>query len=164
MKSESTGGAEASVSPEQARGERVDVRSDVYSLSVLLHEFLCLEHYLADCTTMEAVLVNVQERKAPIPGFVKNPHQTSAPMDLGWFVGKGLEKDPAKRYQSVTEMIERLDARDDGLIPIQCPITATKRVNREFLRWIDRHPMVFMAMLGLFVVSTIALGIWRLVA
>ncbi|MGD0528635.1 MAG: serine/threonine-protein kinase [Polyangiaceae bacterium] len=157
-------GTPAYMSPEQARGEPVDARSDIYSLCVMLHELLGLKHYLEHCTTVEGVLDGVQHAHASAPSFISNPHQTTTPMDLSWFVLKGVAKEPARRYQSVAEMIERLDAREEGLIPVQCPVTFSKRMMREQIRFIDRHPMVFMAMLGLFVVSTIALGIWRLVA
>jgi serine/threonine protein kinase len=147
------------MSPEQARGESVDARSDVYSLSVLLHELLCLRHYLADATTLEGVLEGVKSAHAPMAGTVSSPHQPSPPFDLSWFVKKGLEKDPASRYQSVREMIDRLDAREDGRIPIQCPITFTKRSTHEFNRFLDRHPFAFMAILALGVVVAVALGV-----
>ncbi len=157
-------GTPAYMSPEQARGEPVDARSDVYSLCVLLHELLGLKHYLDHCTTVEAVLDGVQHAHAPAPSFIPSPHQAPAPMDMSWYVRKGLAKEPARRYQSAREMIERLDAREEGLVPVQCPVTFSKRMMREQIRFIDRHPMLYMAMLGLFVVSTVALAVWRLVA
>jgi serine/threonine-protein kinase len=159
-------GTPAYMSPEQARGEPVDARSDVYSLCVLLHELLGLKHYLDHCSTVEAVLDGVQTAHAPAPSFVPSAHQSPAPMDLSWYVRKGLAKEPAMRYQSVREMIERLDAREDGIVPVQCPITFSKRVMRLPIRFVDRHPMVFMAMLGvfvMFVLASVGLGIWRLV-
>jgi serine/threonine-protein kinase len=159
-------GTPAYMSPEQARGEPVDARSDVYSLCVLLHELLGLKHYLDHCNTVEAVLDGVQTAHAPAPSFVPSAHQPPAPMDLSWYVRKGLAKEPAMRYQSVREMIERLDAREDGIVPVQCPITFSKRVMRLPIRFVDRHPMVFMAMLGVFVMlvlASVGLGIWRLV-
>jgi serine/threonine-protein kinase len=155
-------GTPAYMSPEQARGEAVDVRSDIYSLSVLLHEFLCLEHYLADQKTLESLVVAVQHERPRSPTFVASPHQSPTPADLSHFVAKGLEKDPAKRYQTVTEMIERLDARDEGLIPIQCPITLTKRTSREVLRLLDRHPTLFMTVMSLAILSVTGLTVWRL--
>jgi serine/threonine-protein kinase len=157
-------GTPAYMSPEQARGEPVDARSDVYSLCVLLHELLGLKHYLDHCTTVEAVLDGVQHAHAAAPSFIPSPHQAPAPMDMSWYVRKGLAKEPARRYQSVREMIERLDAREEGLVPVQCPVTFSKRMMREQIRFIDRHPMLYMAMLGLFVASTVAVAVWRLVA
>ncbi len=136
-------GTPAYMSPEQARGERVDARSDIYSLCVLFHELLCLEHYLGDRQTLEAVLAGVIDADAPVASFVPNPHQPPAPAELSWFIRKGLTKDPAGRFQSVREMIERLDARDDGVFPVQCPVTFTKRVGRGMLRFVDRHPGLF---------------------
>jgi serine/threonine-protein kinase len=155
-------GTPAYMSPEQARGEPVDVRSDIYSLSVLLHEFLCLKHYLSEQKTLESLVVAVQHEQPPSPTFTPNPHQSPTPADLSWFVAKGLEKDPAKRYQTVTEMIERLDARDEGLIPIQCPITFTKRSSREALRLLDRHPTVVMTVMALAILTVTGLTVWRL--
>jgi serine/threonine-protein kinase len=153
-------GTPAYMSPEQARGEPVDARSDIYSLSVLLHELLGLKHYLDDRHTVEGVLEGVQHAHVSSPSFIRNPFQGTVPMDLSWYVLKGLAKEPSRRYQSVAEMIDRLDAREEGLIPIQCPVTLTKRVNREWLRFVDRHPMVFMAMLGLFVFGSIGSSVW----
>jgi eukaryotic-like serine/threonine-protein kinase len=158
-------GTPAYMSPEQARGEPVDVRSDVYSLSVLLHEFLCLKHYLSNQTTLEGVVQAVQHEQPPSPTFTKSPHQPPTPADLSWFVAKGLEKDPAKRYQTVTEMIERLDARDEGVIPVQCPITFTKRTTRGALRLLDHHPSLVMAFLSLMMLAFLGgtgFGVWHL--
>jgi hypothetical protein len=70
------------------------------------------------------------------------------------------------RYQTVREMIERLDDREDGIVPVQCPITFSKRLMRLPIRFVDRYPVLFMAMLGVFVVGMVAgvaFGVWRLV-
>jgi serine/threonine-protein kinase len=84
-----------------------------------------------------------------MPSFIPSRHQAPAPTDLSWFVRKGLVKHAGDRYQTVREMIERLDAREEGVIPIQCHVTFTKRATREFLRAVDRHPRLFSAFLTL---------------
>ena len=156
-------GTPAYMSPEQARGEPVDGRSDVYSLCVLFHEWLGLRHYLHHCDTMESMIHGVQHTPAPAASFIPNQYQPPTPADLSHFVTKGLQKDPAKRYQSVREMIDRLDAREEGLIPIQCPITLTKRTSREWLRFVDRHPTIAMMMVAITVLGGIGAGVWHFV-
>jgi len=135
-------GTPAYMSPEQARGEPVDERSDIYSLCLLFHELLCLKHPLAEKKTLEEMLQAVQHEPVPMAGFVKSPHQQGVGMDLSWFVRKGLAKHPANRYQSVNEMIARLGKRAEGIVPVQCPITFMKRTSGEASRFIDRHPWV----------------------
>jgi len=157
-------GTPAYMSPEQARGEKLDARSDVYALSVMFHEMLCLEHYLEKCETLAAVLVGVQSRDPRAPSFVSHPHQSCAPMDLSHFVRKGYEKDPAERYQSVDEMIDRLRRRAEGYIPIQCHVTFVKRLTSGFAHFVDRHPLVVSGLMLLFVVWAVASGVWLAIA
>jgi serine/threonine-protein kinase len=147
------------MSPEQAQGTPIDIRSDVYSLCMLLHELLCLRHPLADKSTLDEVVHAVVHEPVPMTSFVASPHQPGAPAELSWFIRRGLEKDPAKRYQSVGEMIERLDRRDEGLIPVQCQITFLKRTSREWIRFLDRHPMIATVILGISVLAVGAAGV-----
>jgi serine/threonine-protein kinase len=130
------------MSPEQARGEPVDERSDVYSLSALLYEFLFLRHYLEGRTTLQQVLDGVLHQPASIAARAV-PGQPVVPMDLRWFVHRGLQKDPTHRYPSVQAMLDRLDLRAEGIVPIQCHITLTKRLTGSWLRMVERHPMLF---------------------
>jgi serine/threonine protein kinase len=161
-------GTPAYMSPEQARGEKVDFRTDTYSLSVLLYELLGLKHYLADHvsdnTTLEQMIHAVQHVPAPLVGFVSSPHQLLVPAELSWYVAKGLKKDPAERFQTVAEMIDRLDKRDEGLFPVQCPVTFSKRGTRIVSRFVDRHPFLVSTLLFLSVLGGIGYGVWRLVA
>ena len=151
------------MSPEQARGEPVDERSDVYSLTALLYEFLFLRHYLDGCRTIEEVLAGVKERSPAIASAKDAPGQPTVPMDLRWYLKKGLEKDVDRRYPSVQAMIERLDRRSEGLIPIQCHITFAKRVTTAWTRLIDRHPVAFTVGMAAALLGAVALGILQLV-
>jgi hypothetical protein len=101
----------------------------------------------------------VQNEKVTFAASVSSPYQAPPPAELAWFAAKGLEKDPAKRFQSVHDMIERIERRAEGDFPIQCPITLSKRVLYVQKRFIDRHPffvmgafpLVVLAMLGAFI-------------
>jgi eukaryotic-like serine/threonine-protein kinase len=135
-------GTPAYMSPEQARGEPVDERSDLYSLNVVLYELLTLHHPLAEKQTLAEMIHAITHEPARMAGFVHSPHQPSVAMDLSWVIKKGLEKDPAARYQSASEMLERLERRAEGKIPIQCHITFVKRATGEWSRFLDHHPKV----------------------
>jgi serine/threonine protein kinase len=134
-------GTPAYMSPEQARGEAVDERSDLYSLALLFHELLCLRHPLASKATLSAMLLGILNEPTPLASFVSSPHQPLVPMDLAWFVRKGLAKDRANRYQSAAEMLERLERRAEGYVPIQCHVTFMRRATLEATRFVDRHPL-----------------------
>jgi serine/threonine-protein kinase len=134
-------GTPAYMSPEQAGGLEADERSDVYSLCVLLHELLGLKHYLGEMHSLDEVVRGVLTIEPPMLATVKHPTQPPTPADLGHVVRKGLRKDPNDRYQTVGELLDRLRARKDGYIPIQCPITFTKRIINGLTHAVDRHPM-----------------------
>ncbi len=135
-------GSPAYMSPAQARGEAADARCDVYAISVVMHELLTLRHYLEDCTTVADTLRGVQERPVPLAGSVRNGVQTPVPMDLTWFVAKGVEKDPTKRYPSARAMLDRLAARAEGDIPIQCHVTFTQRASASVVKWMNRNGLL----------------------
>jgi serine/threonine protein kinase len=126
------------MSPEQAAKRAVDARSDVYSLTVMLHELLTLRHYLDGITELEALLQAVQTREPALATLTRHPAQSAIPMDLSWFVHQGLRKDPGARFQSMEEMIERLDRRAAGEVDVVCPVTLTKRMTTETVKATDR--------------------------
>ncbi len=135
------------MAPEQARGEPADPRSDLYSLMVTLWELLGLDHpyaRLQPAQVMEAVAFG----RFPFVPLGKHPIQGTIPWELSWLVQKGTEPDPAKRFQSADELIRRFDDRAMGKVPIQCPITFTKRVNYEVMRFVTNNPRAYMAMMA----------------
>ncbi|HUG53181.1 MAG TPA: protein kinase [Vicinamibacteria bacterium] len=89
--------------PEQAQGAQADFRSDVYSLAVVLFEvFTGRLPFVAD-TMMKVVMAHIQA-VPPSPRSI-NP---AIPPALEGVILRGLEKDPARRYPTVTEMLKDL--------------------------------------------------------
>ena len=152
-------GTPAYMSPEQSRGEPIDERSDVYSLSVLFYELLTLRHPLAEKTSLAEMLHAITHEPMRMAGAVSHPHQPSVSMDLSWFLRKGLAKEPAERYASVAEMIARLERRAEGIIPVQCHITFMKRMANGLGRFIDRHAILATLIMLASAAALIAAGV-----
>ena len=97
-------GTAAYLSPEQAQGNPVDARSDVYSLGCVLHEMLTGKPPFAGDTPLAVAYKHVRE--APEPPSAANP---DVPADLDAITMKSLAKNPENRYTSATEMREDLE-------------------------------------------------------
>ncbi|MFC9786781.1 Stk1 family PASTA domain-containing Ser/Thr kinase [Rhodococcus sp. NPDC127528] len=87
------------LSPEQARGEQVDARSDVYSLGCVLFEILTGEPPFKGDSPVAVAYQHVREDPA-LPSSV-NP---DIPRELDSIILKAMSKNPANRYQSAAEM------------------------------------------------------------
>ena len=87
------------MSPEQARGEHVDSRSDVFSMSVMLFELTTGRRLFKGQSEYETLKL-ICDRDYPHPSDIVEGY----PMDLEAIVMKGLAKDRNARYQSAREM------------------------------------------------------------
>ncbi len=87
------------VSPEQARGETIDKRSDVYSLGILFYMLLTAHLPFEGKTPVETVLKHLNEPAPPLSRFVQD-----LPVGFQQILDKALAKDPAKRYVSIGAM------------------------------------------------------------
>ncbi len=132
-------GTPAYMSPEQALGQndKIDERSDIYALSILFHEFLALEHSLADKTTLQEVLSGIVKEKPTPLNRVKNKYQGSIPIELHYIVERGYAKAPSKRYQTVDSMMQDIQDFLDGHNKINCPTTFLKHVGMSYMRFLD---------------------------
>jgi serine/threonine protein kinase len=102
------------MSPEQARGDSVDARSDLFSLGVVLYECVAGRTPFSGTTPMEicAQIINCDPPRNPPPPSHFNPH---IPPELDAVMLKALAKDPAARYESAAAMLQALRATRDGL-------------------------------------------------
>src|SRR5215207_4416596 len=87
------------LSPEQARGETVDARSDLYSTGCLLYELLAGRPPFTGDSPVSVAYQHVRE--APVPPSQLDPEITP---EIDAVVLKALAKDPDDRYQSAAEM------------------------------------------------------------
>lgn len=149
-------GTPAYMAPEQARGEhdRTDYRADVYSLCATFFELFTLRHYLEPKGDVNALLEAVKT-EAPMSAIAMH-HKHHVPPEYTWIIRRGLEKDPARRFQTVDELAARIEMALDGRNPVECPCTGLKRANGGWSRFIDRHPLISLGAAAL--VLTFALG------
>jgi serine/threonine-protein kinase len=97
------------MAPEQARGDDVDVRSDLYSVGVLLFEALSGKPPFDAPSDIAVLMAQIQQ---PIP---KLPPELDVPAPLLAVVEKALQKKPADRFQTAEEFATALLRSVDGL-------------------------------------------------
>ncbi|MFF1687418.1 Stk1 family PASTA domain-containing Ser/Thr kinase [Streptomyces sp. NPDC058254] len=103
------------LSPEQAKGEQVDARSDLYSTGCLLYELLTVRPPFVGDSPVAVAYQHVREEPQPPSVF---DSEITPEMDA--IVLKALTKDPDYRYQSADEMRADIEACLDGQ-----PVAAT---------------------------------------
>ncbi|PWI16709.1 Stk1 family PASTA domain-containing Ser/Thr kinase [Streptomyces sp. Act143] len=103
------------LSPEQAKGEQVDARSDLYSTGCLLYELLTVRPPFVGDSPVAVAYQHVREEAQPPSVF--DPEITP---EMDAIVLKALVKDPNYRYQSADEMRMDIEACLDGQ-----PVAAT---------------------------------------
>jgi beta-lactam-binding protein with PASTA domain/tRNA A-37 threonylcarbamoyl transferase component Bud32 len=106
------------LSPEQARGERVDARSDLYSTGCLLYELLTGRPPFLGDSPVAIAYQHVREN--PVPPSRVDPE---VPQWADAIVLRAMEKDPRDRYQSAAEMRADIQRALQG-VPVAAPRTA----------------------------------------
>ncbi len=96
-------GSPSYMSPEQAAGEDVDHRSDIFSLGVTLYELLCGRKMFKGATFSETLERLRKNKRTPLHKC--RPDLPEAVLDI---VEKATAHNPAKRYQSANEMAQEL--------------------------------------------------------
>lgn len=141
-------GTVAYMSPEQARGEPADARTDVWSLGVVLYEMVTGELPFQGENGQAVLYAILNKPPKPVktlrPGF---------PTELESIIRKALAKNPANRFASAQEMAEAL--RDLKFRMTAREYAAAKRLSfrRPGRRWL-------MAAASAMTIGAVALGIW----
>jgi serine/threonine protein kinase/tetratricopeptide (TPR) repeat protein len=106
----STVGTVSYMSPEQARGREVDRRTDIWSLGVVLYEMITGKRPFGG-ENEQAVLYNIINSEPAPVGELRD----DIPPLLGGIIRKCLTKDPARRYQTVSDLMADLRGFDEVL-------------------------------------------------
>ena len=135
------------MAPEQARGEHVDQRADVYAFGLIVYDMLVgrrrSEHAVS-------AVGELQKRLAQQPPPVRTLVPT-VPEALDALVNRCVEPDPAKRYQTTAELVAALDLLDDNgklkpkkrvvSMPIAVAIASALLTLSGYIYWITRPPV-----------------------
>ncbi|UCC41110.1 MAG: protein kinase, partial [Candidatus Aminicenantes bacterium] len=96
-------GTLAYMSPEQARGEPVDVRSDIFSLGIILYEMTTGRHPFSKANPLETLTSILRDATPPVNIKPKMMNPILSPV-----LRKALAKEPENRYQNIKELIDAI--------------------------------------------------------
>ncbi|HUF26585.1 MAG TPA: serine/threonine-protein kinase, partial [Gemmatimonadaceae bacterium] len=97
-------GTAAYMAPEQAAGDKIDHRADLYALGVVAYEMLAGQPPFRGSTFQALVAAQLTQTPAPLAAA-----RPSVPAELAATVHRCLEKRPADRYQDAPELVAALD-------------------------------------------------------
>jgi serine/threonine-protein kinase len=112
-------GTAAYLSPEQAQGNPVDARSDIYSIGIVLYEMLAGNAPFAGDTPLSIAYKHVREDPPPLTTAA-----LEVPPALASIAMKALAKNPENRYASAQEMQEDLERFTGGQTVLATPMLA----------------------------------------
>ena len=112
-RSGSTFGTAAYMSPEQAQGESVDHRTDIWSLGVVLYEMIAGRRPFTSDYEQALIYQIINTEPEPLSKLRPEP-----PAGLAQIVGHAMAKQPGERYQTVDLLLEDLTAVSEGLRPV----------------------------------------------
>ena len=131
-------GTPAYMAPEQARGEEVDARADVYALGALLYELLTGQPPHGGGSVQDVLASAQKGQVVPV-----EERQADAPPDLCAIVKKAMAAAPADRYPSAVELAADLRRFQTGQL-----VTARHYSTPALLvRWVARHRAIVIVVL-----------------
>jgi serine/threonine protein kinase len=147
------------MSPEQCKGQRLDERSDIYSLACIMYYALAGRPPFLGENVLETLQKQINENSVP-----PSSYQSSISPGLDSVVLKALQKVPENRYQNMNEMLVDLEAVNNGE---QCVFSTQKlKVNPARKKMWTRNfesEIVFAAVIGVAMVAITAFMSGRMV-
>ncbi len=149
------------MSPEQARGEDLDPRSDIFSFGIVLYEMATGKKPFSG-TNIVATLDAVMNRKPASP-LTLNP---SLPKEFEAILGKAMEKDRKKRYQTAVEMrtdLQRLKKETETGLTRAALKSAPLRIASKTFQTSNRWQLYLLTVTcAILLTIVVTAGIWWL--
>jgi serine/threonine protein kinase/Tfp pilus assembly protein PilF len=144
------------MSPEQVEGKEVDLRSDIYSLGIILYEMLTGQVPFEGDTPFT---IGVKQ-KSESP---KDPKSLNAqiPQDLSRLILKCLEKDKERRYQNAAELRANLEKIEKGIPTTERPIPKRRTVTSKPITLTVSRKKLVVPLSILVAIAVIGIGLWR---
>ncbi len=144
-------GTVAYMSPEQARGEVVDHRTDIWAFGVVLYEMITGQHPFKGEYEQAVMYSIMHEEPEPITGL-----RTGVPMELERIVNKAMAKNSATRYQHADELLVDLLVAGKN---IEAKSSGTKPRSAAAKSGLPKRAYLFIG-LAIFLVGLIVAGLW----
>jgi Tol biopolymer transport system component len=142
-------GTVAYMSPEQAKGQALDARSDQFSFGLILYEMAAGKRAFERESAAETMAAIIRQDAAPLP--------PALPVPLRWTIERCLAKDPGERYDSTRDLYRELrqtrehlsEASSGTHAPATAPVPPARNPWRERAGWIVAAAVVLAALLFL---------------
>ncbi len=142
------------MSPEQARGLKVDHRTDIFSLGVMLYEMVTGRKPFDGATPSDVIAALLTVEPPPL-----RQHCAAATAELEQIIGRCLAKDRVVRYQSAGELIADLKTLQvDGQAKEVAESPQVEETRTKFVPW---HWPVIAAIAVIFIVGLASFFFWR---
>jgi serine/threonine-protein kinase len=121
------------MSPEQARGEKLDARTDIYSFGCVLQEMITGQRVFSRTSSAETIAAILKEEAPRVSASV------AVPQELDALIARCLEKDPERRFQSTRDLafeLKQILAAPASSASYAFTEKTSMQTGKSFPRWI----------------------------